>query len=303
MLCTLLICLQMISLEGNAAIIDPTRTCSLTLSYSRGESVFSDLTIDIYRVARLSENGEYELLEPFSTYPIKIHGITSQQEWHETAQTIKNYVTANQVVPYQTKKSDEQGLAYFVGLETGLYMVKGTMAQDSKGTVIFHDFMVYLPTPVENDYDYDIEAKPKYTEYTKPEQYTVVKLWKDAQDLDKRPQSIRVEILKDGEVQESVTLSGENNWSYSWEVLDGEGVWSVVERDVPEGYQVSITKDKTVFVITNSIPDEPDPEEPEVPPTGDTSPLLLYVIILCVSGGALILLVALRLKDRGNDKK
>ena len=294
----LLICFQMVSLECNAAIIDPTHTCSLTLSYSRGESVFADLTIDIYRVAKLCDDGEYELLEPFSTYPIKIHGITSQQEWQDTAQTIKNYVTANQVEPYQTQMTDEQGLASFVGLETGLYMVKGTTAQDSKGHVVFHDFMVYLPTPIENDYDYDVEAKPKYTEYTQPERYTVVKLWKDSQALKQRPESILVDILKDGEVQERVILSSENDWSYSWEVSDKEGVWSVIERDVPEGYQVSITKDKTVFVITNSTPDEP-----EIPTTGDTSPLLLYVIILCISGFAMILLVALRLKEGRNKKK
>lgn len=307
MLCTLWICFGMISIVCDAEVFDSTRSCSLTLSYNRGESAFSNLNIDIYRVAKLCNDGTYELLEPFSNYPIKIYGITSQKEWQDTAQTIKNYVSANQVEAYQSQKTNEKGQASFVGLETGLYMVKGITAQDSKGYVVFFDFMVYLPTPVEDGYDYDVEARPKYTEYIAPEKYTVVKLWKDSEDSERRPESITVEILKNGKVQESILLNSENNWSYSWEVSDKDGVWSVIEKEVPDGYQVSITKDEMVFVITNSMspmtPDDPEKPESNIPTTGDTSPLLLYVIILCVSGFGLILLCILRMRERRNEKK
>ena len=328
-LCALTICFGIIQTRCAAAEVDQTRPCSLTLSYTRGTESFAGLTIDIYRVAELNASGESRLLEPFSGYPIKIHGITSQREWQETAQTIKSYVVANQVSPYQTQVTDAEGYATFEGLETGLYMVKGAMAQNESGVFVFHDFMVYLPTPANGIYNYDVEAKPKYTEYTQPAQYTVIKLWKDSVAPAQRPESICVEILKDGVVQERITLSSANNWTYSWEATDSDSVWSVIEQDVPDGYQVSITNTGNSFIITNTMsasqpggpgtpnppdrPGESSPPSPEpspshapipsVPKTGDTTPLLWYVILLCISGFGLMLLGALNLRDRKHEKK
>lgn len=265
--CALMICLGMIRVGCTAAAIDPSRSCSLTLSYTLNGIAFSDLQIDIYRVAELRSDGTYALVEPFSGYPIRIHGITSQQEWRETAQTIKNYAAANQIKTYRSQKTDDNGVVFFDGLQTGLYMVKGAVAQSGNETVAFYDFMVYLPTPKNGDYDYDIEAKPKCTQYTQPVKYTVVKLWKDSGASGSRPASVRVEILKDGAVQERVVLDGTNNWSHSWEAAENGAVWSVMEKDVPNGYQVSITENKTTFFITNtkSNPDPDDPDDPDTP--------------------------------------
>jgi len=362
-LCALIISFGLMQAECAAAAFDPASPCSLTLSYTRNGDAFSDLEIEIYRVAKLCDDGSHVLLEPFSDYPIKIHGIASQREWQETAQTIKNYVESNRIEASQRQTTDDKGRVVFTGLETGLYLVKGTIARNDGGTVIFHDFMVYLPTPTQNGYEYDVSAVPKYTQYTEPERYTVVKLWKDAGASARRPESVCAEILKDGVVQERVILDRTNNWSYSWDVPAPGGVWSVMEQDVPAGYQVSITNTGTTFIITNSkapaIPDDPDtpddpdnpddpdvpnppdipdtpddpdapdvptvpdtpdtpdtpgtPDDPggsdvldeplpEVPKTGDTAPLLLYVMLLCISGFGLVLLGVLKLRERSHEK-
>lgn len=269
-LLTLMICFGMFQMDCSAAELDPTRSCSLTLFYSSNGTYFSNLNIEIYRVAKVNDNGMYELLEPFSNYPINIYGITSQQEWRDTAQTIKNYVAANQIESYGSQKSDISGQVYFTGLETGLYMVKGTTARNGGKSVIFYDFMVYLPTPEGNGYNYNVQAKPKFEEYTPPVKHTVFKLWKDAGATEKRPESIEVDILKDGEVQETVVLGHDNNWFYSWETTGSDGVWTVMEKDVKEDYQVSITNTQTIFMITNTYapttPEDPkDPEDPEDP--------------------------------------
>lgn len=343
-----LLCVLMLSfgIMQVAAAVNTTLPCSLTLSYARNGEPFSDLEIDIYRVAELHPNGNHALIFPFSNYPIKIHGITSQQEWQETAQTIKSYVAANQIGADRSAKTDANGQVSFLGLETGLYMVKGTTASNHEGTVIFHDFMVYLPTPILDGYDYDIEAVPKYTPYVEPEQYSVVKLWKDSGASGQRPESVCVEILKDGVLQEEVILNSANNWSYSWDVTEQGSVWSVMEKDVPVGYRVSITQNETSFIITNSkkpsVPDDPDipvtpdspdppdtpdiphipdvpdipdtPDDPEisddlgeespgVPKTGDTTPLLLYVVLMCISGFGLMLLGVFELRERSHEKK
>lgn len=376
--CALLLCIGVLQPNCAAAGAEINRPCSLTLSYTRNGAAFSGLDIEIYRVAELCDDGEYRLLEPFSAYPIKIHGITSQQEWRDTAQTVKSFAAAYQIKAYRSQRTDREGRAVFTGLETGLYMVKGITEEDAAGVVSFQDFMVYLPTPVEGCYDYDVEAKPKYTAYTQPARYTVVKLWKDSGDSSGRPDSVCALILKDGVEQERVILNRENNWSYSWDVPGGKGIWSVMEADVPDGYRVSITDTEATFIITNSRTSEPpdkpdkpgtpdtpgkpgDPDDPgtpdtpqdpnvpgtpetpgvpgdpgtpkdpntpgepgtpqdpntpggseesetphdpppQVPATGDTAPLLLYVSLLCVSGLGLMVLGALSLRDRRNEK-
>lgn len=314
-ICTLMICLGFVPMKCKAAVVDPDRSCSLTISYTKNGVAFEGLNIEIYRVAEFFENGSYRLLEPFSTYPIKIYGVSSQQEWQEIAQTIKSYVEEDKTAAYQSQKTDRNGHVFFGNLETGLYMIKGVSVQNENKVVVFQDFMMYVPTLVENDYDYDVEAKPKSMEYVQPEKYTVVKLWKDLDDSQQRPKSICVETLKDGVLQESVILDSTNNWSYSWDVSEKGGIWSVVEKDVPDGYQVSIVNNQTTFVITNSkgkessentgkpdLKESIDPVQPTVK-TGDTAPFLMYVIILFVAGFGLMLFGILRQRENKDEKK
>lgn len=79
----------------------------------------------------------------------------------------------------------------------------------------------------------------------------VVKIWDDAGHTDKRPAGIVVELLRDGVVYDTVTLSEANNWSYHWTELDPSYTWTVNEKYVPDGYTASITTAGNTFVITN----------------------------------------------------
>ena len=297
LLCTLVMCITLCL--PAAASFDPNRSCSLTLSYSRNGEACADLDIRIYRVAELCEDGTYELVPPFSQQPINIYGITSQQEWKEIAQTVHNCVSANQIPPYRTQTTAADGNVRFTGLETGLYMVEGTTAQCGNASVMFQDFMIYLPTPNGEDYEYDVTAKPKYTEYTPPASYTVIKVWKDGDKPDSRPKSVTVDILKDSAVQETVKLDSGNNWCYTWEAADDGSVWTVMETDVPAGYKLTITNNEGTFVITNAK----TPTTPNIPQTGDTAPVVLYAVLLCVSGFGLVMLSILWMRNRNDEKK
>ena len=123
-------------------------------------------------------------------------------------------------------------------------------------------------------------------------EYKVVKLWKDA-NSSSRPTSVDVDILKDGAVHKSVTLNSENNWSYTWTATGGD--WSVVEKNVSDNYNVSISKNGTSFAITNTLPQDP---VDKIPSTGDTAPLWLYVVIMCLSGLVLVILGVISAKNR-----
>lgn len=102
---------------------------------------------------------------------------------------------------------------------------------------------------------------------------TVRKVWVD--DGEGRPDSVTVQLLRDGKVRDEVELSQSNNWAYTWDRLDNDYNWSVVEADVPDGYEATYTTRGNTTTITNkesidpTIPTDPtdpiDPTDPDKP--------------------------------------
>ena len=147
------------------------------------------------------------------------------------------------------------------------------------------------------EYSYDVTAKPKSEKIEiANKEYSVLKLWKDGGSIS-RPKSVTVDILKDGIVVDTVVLNSKNNWKYSFKTNEIASEWSVVERNVPAGYSVSISEKEASFVIVNSL-NVPNKPSTNVPQTGDNSPIELYIIIFCISGLMIIILgIGMRRKE------
>ena len=58
----------------------------------------------------------------------------------------------------------------------------------------------------------------------------MLKVWEDGDQETTRPESVRVQLLRDGEVYDTVTLSAENGWRHTWEDLSKQFVWQVIEE-------------------------------------------------------------------------
>ena len=121
----------------------------------------------------------------------------------------------------------------------------------------------------------------------------LLKLWNDSGSAN-RPKSIQVDIYKDQVLFETVTLSSENDWSYQWHTVDSGSQWTVTEKNVPNGYTVSISESEGIFTVTNSI--KPSNQEP--PKTGDTFPLWYYLVAMWLSGFLLLSMGILRQRKR-----
>lgn len=292
LICFVALCMSMLyPLSAYAAAsLDPEAEASLTLYYQKEEQAFSDLPISIYRVAKALPDGTFKLTEPFSSYPVSIHNITKQEQWQNVARTLNAYIVADQLAPCRLEYTDEKGTAAFTQLETGLYFVSEAVGENSSGTYVFNQFMVYLPTPQKDgSFDYDVEARPKCVNYVPKTEYTVTKLWQDAGKQTDRPEEVTVDIYKNGELWETQILCGDNNWSYVWYVSDGEqSNWTVVERTVPDDYTVTVQQNGSSFSIINTRSSTPDTPEP--PKTGDSANITLYIMLLCISGIMLIIL-------------
>ena len=127
-----------------------------------------------------------------------------------------------------------------------------------------------------------------------------MKVWNDAGQKHDRPEKITVQLLKNGEVYDTVILNERNSWRYIWNDLpkyDKNGLpieWRVVEL-TPEGYTVSITQESGTFVVTNTpkqpsvTPPTDQPKEPTLPQTGELwwpVPVLAAAGLLLIAAGA-----------------
>ena len=97
-------------------------------------------------------------------------------------------------------------------------------------------------------------------ECTEGQKLTVHKVWDDCKDHH-RPKSITVYLMRNGKVVEEVELNRENHWTYTWDDLDSNGKWSVVE-DVPHGYEATYKRDDNRILIINKLKERPVKPEP-----------------------------------------
>lgn len=97
--------------------------------------------------------------------------------------------------------------------------------------------------------------------YTAPPttEVSVTKVW--IGDHPDQPQSVQVQLYGDGEPYGSpVTLSHENDWTYTWTELDGDVEWTVDEPHVPDGYIKQIAGGAiSGYIIINTFDEPIDP--------------------------------------------
>jgi hypothetical protein len=270
--------------------LDPNAEASLTVSYQKDGAAFPNLPVRIYRVAQAFPSGIFQLIEPFAFYPVNIHDIMAQEQWINVANTLNAYIVANQVTADAEVRTNEEGIAEFADLKTGLYLVEEVIAENTKGSYVFNRFMVYLPTPqADGSYNYAVEAKPKCVSFVSYTEYRVTKLWQDAEHQQDRPEEVLIDIYKNGVLWDSQLLNAEKDWSYNWYIFEeNQDKWTVVERSVTDMYTVTIQQNGSCFLIINTH--KANVETPDNPQTGDTANVLLYVILMCISGIMLIIL-------------
>ncbi|MFQ9705984.1 MAG: Cna B-type domain-containing protein [Limosilactobacillus pontis] len=110
---------------------------------------------------------------------------------------------------------------------------------------------------------------------------TVKKAWNDANNQDGiRPASVTVNLLANGKVVQTATLTANDNWTATWANLpvyqNGKQVtYTIVEAKVPAGYQSMVSQNGTTFTVTNThqpkTPGDTPKRTPNVP-TPDNTP-------------------------------
>ena len=248
--------------------IDTEKKCSLSLTYHLKDEYFEGMEIQIFYAAYVSPDVKFKLSESFDRYPINIDAITSQTEWDSVASTLNSYIIADNIIPAQEKITDKKGTVKFDELTAGLYLVRWTKNQTKDTISGFEPFMICVPNLDDNnEWDYDIDCYPKPGEPEKPTneeiEYKVVVLWDDLGFEDQRPDSVQVEVFKDGVSVGIYTITADDNWSFIWTTIDDGSVWTVAEYVTGLKYDVTVTRFGNVFTIVNYYRDSHKPNNPD----------------------------------------
>lgn len=297
-LCFHLIPYQVYAMSTSDAVeqIVSERECSLTVSYCYEQTVFSDVEVKLYRVAQVSDDFKYTLTQRFEASGLLLDGIQTAGEWNVIRSTLQAHILAHGIAPDFTLSTNEDGQVSFANLQTGMYLAIVNQVKQNGFYYQFDSALIALPGLGSDglwQYEVSVNAKAEVlppVDSDEETEYKVLKLWRGDEGRNDRPDRIEVEIFRDGTSYKTVTLSDENHWAYSWSAKNDGSNWTVVERNIPHGYTMTLQQRQTAFVLTNTwTPTEP--EEPGKPPhTGDTANILLYVLLMIGSGGMLIIL-------------
>jgi len=79
----------------------------------------------------------------------------------------------------------------------------------------------------------------------------VEKIW-NVSDGNNIPNMVTIELLKNNEVIDVITLNNENNWTHTWEKIEKSDEYSIREINIPTDYTVSYRKENNKFIVTNT---------------------------------------------------
>lgn len=208
----------------------------------------------LYHAADRNADGTFTLKSGFEKYSIVMDDSTAAA-LADTAQTFEVYASLDHSIqPVGEKEAGADGKLVFDDLSAGFYLLCGENYKLGD--------TYYIPSPVmiellaDGNQVYDMEATPKYVVKDASEggfEYTVKKVWaNDETQTWNRSTYITVDIYCDGERFETVTLSDDNDWTYSWK-SNSVHRWNVLETYVPDSYVVVYRANETQFVIVNTF--------------------------------------------------
>lgn len=275
----LLLCGVSLPQNVSAAKLEEVESCTLDLSYTikvgEEEQSMENVEFRLYRVAEITDAVTFRRVAPFDAYAV------TASDWLSRAATLAGYVARDKVEPTASAVTNGEGKVFFEALLPGLYLIVGDSKTIGDYRYTPTPFLLSLPYTEDGvSWEPNVVTFAKYTRNyigggggpdPKPLQYHVLKVWEDKGNEESRPQSVTVDLLRNGEVYDSVELSAGNNWRHDWTNLSPNADWQVTERAV-EGYTASVSQSGITFVITNTLRNSPPHGPGETPSPEETPP-------------------------------
>lgn len=293
--------------------IDTSKTGSITIEYNYDDVDLADVNCYIYQVATVSSYGEYTPTDKFKELPVADEFETNA-EWTEYRKTLDVLMDAYLIEPDYTVVTSEYGYVTLDDVATGLYIIEFEEVVIAQSETLEHVYasssvLVSLPTydVVTGDYNYEQVVSPK-TEMTELEilpyeedlfEISVNKIWENDNVMNVRPSSVGVTLYCDGKVYDEITLSYEDEWTYTWTNLESDHTWAVIESGIPDGYYPNYEISDNVHIIKNTYIDEVLGFEDEIPDTG----VVMWPMQVLAGVGVVLVSIGLFVEKRGKNEE
>lgn len=255
----------------------------ITLTEEQDNEAISGAEITIYKVASASEE-DHKLI---FTYTDEFnHCKASLDNLNDTSITKEISKCAKDVSSELVQTTNNLGTVKFKNLDLGLYLV--IQSNKVEGYSNIDSFLVMIPKVEDNKWIYNIKSEPK-TDIYRTINLQVIKVWNKQNKNTKLPDNVTIELYKDEELIDTITLSNENNWNYIWQDIEKSDSYKVVEKNIPKGYTATYTQEGYVFTVTNTDK------------LAETGQIYLPIIILASIGSVLVLAGIFEFKKETNE--
>lgn len=272
-----------VSITGNAVSLQGSITVQLN---DKDDNAINDISVLLYEIASL--DNEYYESESFKNSGISIDGVVNNPS-AETAQDIYKYIVKNNIAGISNTSIN--GNAGFSGLQSGIYLIACADNQACK----FNPYLVFIPD--KDTGDLNVITAPKTEENLQNNKNIyVVKKWQDSNNIfNTRPDSIDVNLKRNDDIIEKISLNKENGWSYTFTKLQDEGEYTVEEEYV-SGYIAYYSGNaEDGFIITNVY--NADKKLPQTGLLWWPVPIIVFVGVVFVVSGIIVI------KGKNNEEK
>ena len=259
---------------------------AVSISFSGSENEpMSNVLFRLYRVA----DTDRQWCEEYADYQIDVDW-SSDTSISSAAGMLKDYIQRDGKDALLESKTNAAGKATFSGMDNGVYLLVGESCLKNGNVYYPVPVLFSVPLPLsEACIQVKYESHPQGStgggsggspgsgSVPQTARLHVLKVWDD-DGWDGRPQSVDVQLLRDGSVFDTQILSSQNDWRFTWNGLSENYQWTVVEATIPEGYTVSSETNGETVVLNNhheasTEPIEPtDPSDPTSPEDAPTEP-------------------------------
>lgn len=263
-----------------SAFATEAKGCIISVDFSVEGQKMEGANFKVYKIAGFKSDGTISVEDSFRNYPIS-WDIETAEQLKELCETLEGYIARDDIAPTAEGSTAFDGKTQISVPHKGIYLVSGILYKTDDAVYKVSPAMVQL---IEGDTYKAIQ--PKYEKETQPkEDISVVKVWRSDKDQGFRPTKIEAELYKDGVLFDTVELSEENGWTYTWPKMSTDSTWTVVEKTVLAEYYVKVSKEEKVFFIYNDFYGAPfgeDSPPSDIPYTGT---LWWPVAVITIMGG------------------
>lgn len=281
-----------------AGNVETDRSVIFRMEAVYGDLPVSNMEIHLYRISEMDINGELHVCSEYESYAedLDIRG-RNDSAWQMMAEVMYHDLLNTPHQPACVMNTDHSGIAVSDDLKQGLYLVTGKNTELNDSVYSLLPFFVMLPqqNTAENKWDYEVSVHAKMEQSPVLKDLTVNKVWNDKGNENRRPESVTVWLMMDGQQYgDSITLPYNGHWSYTWENLEAGHEWTVAEKPL-EGYRSSVVRQGDTYILTNTLRPE-TPVTPQIPNTGQ----LWWPVPIMLCAGMICLIIGI-LKQRGSN--